>query len=56
MPMPRPVYIALHDALAGIFFYVVQRFMLSADTAGALTFAAAMAVAAGGLAYYQTGR
>ena len=54
--MPRPLYIAVHAVLAGVFFYALQRFAMSVDHDAALTFSAAMAIGAGGLAYYQTGR
>ena len=48
--------IALHAALAGVFFFVFQRFLMQADPQTSLVWALAGAAGAAWLAWHQANR
>jgi hypothetical protein len=53
--MSRPLTIALHTGLAAIFFFALQRFVLSSSLNEALIWCIGGGVVAGLIAYNQTG-
>jgi putative exporter of polyketide antibiotics len=57
MPSPaRLLTAAIHAAVAGAFFFLLQRFALGEELQGSIIYAAALAAGAACLSLYQTGR
>jgi hypothetical protein len=55
-PMKRSRYIALHAAAAGVFIFLLQRYVLSASLDSSLLWAVAFGGCAAALAYMQSNR
>ena len=55
-PMERSRYIALHAAMAGAFFFLLQRYVFSASLDTSLLWALAFGGCAAVLAYMQSNR